>query len=187
MTRIIWTFRAFSSSGWWGMLYSAKFACNPFDIRLPIRWVNCSIVSHVKIKASEFQGFVSTKSPSQFFTRKKDVSKNNGTPKSSHFNRVFHYKPSILGVSLFFGNTQGKLWISLPNGLQILPLWITIWGDGKSLLYLLHWWVVDSFLRLCSSTLSWPGFSPGCGLFRELWTFNSGCLGLCRGLYYLFI
>ncbi len=31
------------------------------------------------------------------------VSKNNGTPKSSHFNRVFHYKPSILGVfPLFF-------------------------------------------------------------------------------------
>ncbi len=26
-----------------------------------------------------------------------DVSKNRGTPKSSHFNRVFHYKPSILG------------------------------------------------------------------------------------------
>ena len=26
------------------------------------------------------------------------VSKNRGTPKSSHFNRVFHYKPSILGV-----------------------------------------------------------------------------------------
>ena len=25
------------------------------------------------------------------------VSKNNGTPKSSNFNRVFHYKPSILG------------------------------------------------------------------------------------------
>ena len=26
-----------------------------------------------------------------------DVSENRGTPKSSHFNRVFHYKPSILG------------------------------------------------------------------------------------------
>ena len=30
-----------------------------------------------------------------------DVSKNSGTPKSSHLNRVFHYKPSILGVPLF--------------------------------------------------------------------------------------
>ena len=27
-----------------------------------------------------------------------DVSENSGTPKSSIFNRVFHYKPSIFGV-----------------------------------------------------------------------------------------
>ena len=31
-----------------------------------------------------------------------DVSKNRGTPKSSHFNRVFHYKPSILGYPYFW-------------------------------------------------------------------------------------
>ena len=30
------------------------------------------------------------------------VSKNNGIPKSSHFNRVFHYKPSILGYPYFW-------------------------------------------------------------------------------------
>ena len=30
-----------------------------------------------------------------------DVSENNGTPKSSHFNRVFHYKPSIWGTPIF--------------------------------------------------------------------------------------
>ena len=30
-----------------------------------------------------------------------DVSKNSGTPKSSIFNRVFHYKPSILGYHYF--------------------------------------------------------------------------------------
>ena len=30
-----------------------------------------------------------------------DVSENRGTPKSSHFNRVFHYKPSILGYPYF--------------------------------------------------------------------------------------
>ena len=30
------------------------------------------------------------------------VSKNSGTPKSSHFNRVFHYKPSILGYPYFW-------------------------------------------------------------------------------------
>ena len=30
------------------------------------------------------------------------VSENRGTPKSSHFNRVFHYKPSILGYPYFW-------------------------------------------------------------------------------------
>ena len=30
------------------------------------------------------------------------VSKNRGTPKSSIFNRVFHYKPSILGYHYFW-------------------------------------------------------------------------------------
>ena len=36
-----------------------------------------------------------------------DVSENSGTPKSQiiHFNRVFHYKPSILGYP-YFGNTH---------------------------------------------------------------------------------
>ena len=32
------------------------------------------------------------------------VSKNNGTPQIIHFNRVFHYKPSILGPTPIFGN-----------------------------------------------------------------------------------
>ena len=30
------------------------------------------------------------------------VSKNNGTPQIIHFNRVFHYKPSILGYHYFW-------------------------------------------------------------------------------------
>ena len=34
-----------------------------------------------------------------------DVSKNNGTPQIIHFNRVFHYKPSIWGTPIF-GNTR---------------------------------------------------------------------------------
>ncbi len=34
------------------------------------------------------------------------VSKNRGTPKSSHFNRVFHYKPSILGENSQFLETS---------------------------------------------------------------------------------
>jgi len=33
------------------------------------------------------------------------VSENGGTPESSHFNRVFHYKPFILG-NPYFGNTH---------------------------------------------------------------------------------
>ncbi len=35
------------------------------------------------------------------------VSKNSGTPKSSHFNRVFHYKPSILGYHYFWKHPFG--------------------------------------------------------------------------------
>ena len=31
-----------------------------------------------------------------------DVSENSGTPKIIHFNRVFHYKPSILGYPYFW-------------------------------------------------------------------------------------
>ena len=33
------------------------------------------------------------------------VSKYRGTPKSSHFDRVFHYKPSILGETPLFLET----------------------------------------------------------------------------------
>ena len=36
-----------------------------------------------------------------------DVSKNNGTPKSSHFNMVFHYKPLHVGGNTpIFGETS---------------------------------------------------------------------------------
>ncbi len=34
------------------------------------------------------------------------VPKNNSTPKSYIFNRVFHYKPHILGPTAIFGNTH---------------------------------------------------------------------------------
>ena len=33
-----------------------------------------------------------------------DVSENNGTPQIIHFNRVFHYKPSILGYPYFWNH-----------------------------------------------------------------------------------
>ena len=42
------------------------------------------------------------------------VSKNNGTPKSSilnHFNRVFHYKPSILGAHPYFWKHQFRQYL----------------------------------------------------------------------------
>ena len=44
------------------------------------------------------------------------VSKNNGTPKSSHFNRVFHYKSSILGYHHF-----------LETPIYIPPIGSVIW------------------------------------------------------------
>ena len=37
-----------------------------------------------------------------------DVSENSGTPKSSHFNRVFHYKPSILGYPYFWKHPYNR-------------------------------------------------------------------------------
>ena len=35
------------------------------------------------------------------------VFKNNGTPQIIHFNRVFHYKPSILGYPYFWKHPYG--------------------------------------------------------------------------------
>ena len=45
-----------------------------------------------------------------------DVSENRGTPKSSHLNRVFHYKPSILGYPYFWKHPS----VSLENMLFLL-------------------------------------------------------------------
>ena len=41
------------------------------------------------------------------------VSKNRATPKSSHFNRVFHYKPSHFGVPLFLETPISTDWGSV--------------------------------------------------------------------------
>ena len=41
------------------------------------------------------------------------VSKNRGTPKSSNFNMVFHYKPSILGFPPIFGLTPIYIYTSI--------------------------------------------------------------------------
>ena len=45
-----------------------------------------------------------------------DVSENRGTPKSSHFNRVFHYKSSILGYPYFWKHPYTTSWFSLMQG-----------------------------------------------------------------------
>ena len=37
-----------------------------------------------------------------------DVSENSGTPKSPHFNRFFHYKPSILGWNTHIYVAHGR-------------------------------------------------------------------------------
>ena len=41
-----------------------------------------------------------------------DVSENSGTPQIIHFNRVFHYKPSIWGTTIL-GNPHILLWPDL--------------------------------------------------------------------------
>ena len=54
-----------------------------------------------------------------------DVSENSGTPQIIHFNRVFHYKPSILGYPYFWKHLERVLVYILrvfPNTFQtILP------------------------------------------------------------------
>ena len=48
-----------------------------------------------------------------------DVSENSGTPKIIHFNRVFHYKPSILGYPYFWKHPD------VPKGFEIFVVEIS--------------------------------------------------------------
>ena len=48
------------------------------------------------------------------------VSKNSGTPKSSILNRVFHYKPSILGYHYFRKHPSVSVWIFSFSASQLL-------------------------------------------------------------------
>ena len=60
-----------------------------------------------------------------------DVSKNNGTPKSSHFNMVFHYKPLHVGGNTpIFGETSIYCKCRIP-GCHPGPL-TSVWGMGCS-------------------------------------------------------
>ena len=72
----------------------------------------------------------------QFFNI--DVSENRDTPKSSIFNRVFHYKPSILGAHPYFSETpicsKGKkasAWGRKKNVDETNPsTYLKYWTDG---------------------------------------------------------
>ena len=52
-------------------------------------------------------------SPFMYQLKDMDVSENNGTPKTSNFNRVFHYKPCILGYPCFWKHPYGRQWCSM--------------------------------------------------------------------------
>ena len=70
----------------------------------------------------------------------KGVSKNNATPKSSilNFNRVFHYKPSILGVfPLFFGNIYIYIYIEVEASWTQEEM---IKGEGRVGIYCVQPW-----------------------------------------------
>ena len=60
---------------------------------------------------------------------KMGVSENSGTPKIIHFNRVFHYKPSILGVPLFFETPKCIPKVFFPNSMTH-PKMTTDSGDS---------------------------------------------------------
>ena len=77
-----------------------------------------------------------------------DVSENSGTPKSSHFNRVFHYKPSILRYPYFWNHhlvfqppqqLKGPPWVRSSHLIQhvlgqFLPRWkLRSWNSSHRL------------------------------------------------------
>ena len=68
------------------------------------------------------------------------VSLNGGTPKTSHFNRVFHCKPSILGYHYFWKHPWKALkFTEHQNFFQMTENDITLpnWGKGISTLHFL--------------------------------------------------
>ena len=77
-----------------------------------------------------------------------DVSKNRGIPKSSHFNRVFHYKPSILGTPIF-GNTHIQL---LPYIVCVHHLGVHLPSFGGFRFQVTRRWYVDGINSLIVSS-----------------------------------
>ena len=65
-------------------------------------WINLNSKFHNRESKYHISKYYNGNSKSRIILNRMDVSENSGTPKSSHFNRVFHYKPSILGFPYFW-------------------------------------------------------------------------------------
>ena len=116
-------------------------------------------------------------------------------PKSSHFNRVCHYKPSILGYPLFL---ETPIYVSIgkfqrspgsyPRYLKIQIWWkksfIDRWLRVKGMLHRVCW----NFLRLCKIPI-WS-HTPGkmCTSITALKVFFSvGCILSCFGFSFVLL
>ena len=71
-----------------------------------------------------------------------DVSENGGTPKSSIFHRVFHYKPSILGYPYFWKHPYCACFGFSSPPLKKIKEWIGIWGDEIHTPWKMNWAVL---------------------------------------------
>ena len=102
------------------------------------------------------------------------VSKNNGTPQISHFNRAFHYKPSILGETPLFKETTHLVKVKKFGSKN--P-WLSSWNrSGRPM-------NGDPPKQWCASG-AWGIFS-GAGNFRTWWfkvTFLGWLSDPCKGL-----
>ena len=79
------------------------------------------------------------------WTLNMDVSENSGTPKSSIFNRVFHYKPSILGHHYFWKHpyiARGLCCTSLRPSCCKCP-WTRAWPSFSK------WWIPSRKRSFC--------------------------------------
>ena len=64
-----------------------------------------ALMQVVRLQASDFSWTLSNSFGEK---QEKGVSKNHDTPQIIHFNRVFHYKPSILGYPYFWEHPKGN-------------------------------------------------------------------------------
>ena len=62
-----------------------------------------------------------------FIPKKKRSFQKKGYPQIIHFNRVFHYKPSILGVPLFLETLKYEFWPVKMKAVSSLSWWLSDW------------------------------------------------------------